>query len=642
MSELASPQLSWKENKTPVSDRFDDVYFSADDGIAESLYVFIHGCGMPEAFEGKNAFTVGETGFGTGLNFLLTWKEWREAKTDCQLHYISVEAFPLSKEELAQAYQTFEGLDEYGEEFLKHYPVNAAGFHHIVLDEGRVKLTLMFGEAAEMFAQVEGEVDAWYLDGFAPSKNPEMWRAEVFEQLGRLSKEGAIISTFTAAGFVKRGLQAVGFEMRKRNGYGRKRESLIGALKVSNKQLKNKWYFKPLKSFVKQKIAVIGGGIAGALTARRLLQDGHEVVIFERNDQAGLEGSGNRMGLIKPRVSLDRGFNIKAYLSAVSFYDNLDIDVWKGPRGIFELAKDSADVLRHKMVMEKNILPSSEIRHLSKEEASEMMGTEMQGGGLWFPNAGYVEPSNLCQALTSKMDIRTGVTITKISKQDDQWQLLSGEDIVFEGDAVVMATAGENAALNDYCDLAMRARRGQVSYVKATKQSEKLKYPLTGGGYLLPCVEGEHIIGATFEHWKDFFEKSYTEVTEVSHEKNREKLKTFFPDMEFEFICGRASMRAMTPDHNPIVGPIYSKDWYVKEYSAFMHGPRAKNFAPAEYVEGLYVICGLGARGMQTAPLLADVLSSYIAGTHCPVENRYREMLHPARSLMREIKKAKP
>ncbi|WP_419799820.1 tRNA (5-methylaminomethyl-2-thiouridine)(34)-methyltransferase MnmD [Terasakiella sp.] len=235
MKELGSAQLGWKENKTPVSGRFDDVYFSVDDGLAESLYVFVHGCGLPEALADKQAFNIAETGFGTGLNFLLTWQVWKESKTDCQLSYFSVEAFPLDKEELKQAYANFPDLAPFAAEFLDHYPTLTTGFHHIVLESGKVKLTLMLGDAADMFAELDGQIDAWYLDGFAPAKNPEMWRDDVFEQIGRLSRLGSVLSTFTAAGFVKRGLRDVGFDMSKRRGFGRKRDSLIGVFEENKK-----------------------------------------------------------------------------------------------------------------------------------------------------------------------------------------------------------------------------------------------------------------------------------------------------------------------------------------------------------------------------------------------------------------------
>ncbi|WP_135078233.1 bifunctional tRNA (5-methylaminomethyl-2-thiouridine)(34)-methyltransferase MnmD/FAD-dependent 5-carboxymethylaminomethyl-2-thiouridine(34) oxidoreductase MnmC [Terasakiella sp. SH-1] len=641
MNKLESPKLGWKENKTPVSERFDDVYFSVDDGVAESLYVFINGCGMPEAFEGKESFTVAETGFGTGLNFLLTWQCWKESGTQCQLNYLSVEAFPLSVNELREAYKNFPSLKGYGDEFLKFYPVLTPGFHHIVLEGGKVKLTLMLGDAAQMYQQATGQVDAWYLDGFAPAKNPEMWCQDVFDQMGRLSAPGAIVSTFTAAGFVKRGLQEAGFEMTKRKGFGRKRESLIGTLKVISQSIENKWFIKYLKPKIKKKVAVVGGGVAGCVTARRLMADGHEVHLFDRNKTAGQEGSGNRLGLIQPRITMEGGFNLRAYLHALSFYDHLGDDIWKGGRGIFQMAEDEEDLQRQKLLCKKLILPASEMTFLERDEASEKIGIEAQNAGLWFANAGCLEPEKLCKKISENIPSSFDVNIDHISQADGRWIVKSGGGIVFEGDAVVLATAGENSALNDFCTLPMGGRRGQVSYVQATDKTSKLRHAITGGGYMIPAYEREHIVGATFERWSDFFDYGYKEVSEEGHVRNREKLNTFMPDIEPEIRDGRSSIRAMTSDHLPIVGPVFSQDWYVEAYEALKHGPRGGDFVDAQYVEGLYVMCGLGARGVQTAPLLADILSSYIDGTACPIENTYREALHPARFLIRDIRKGR-
>ncbi|MDV7338716.1 bifunctional tRNA (5-methylaminomethyl-2-thiouridine)(34)-methyltransferase MnmD/FAD-dependent 5-carboxymethylaminomethyl-2-thiouridine(34) oxidoreductase MnmC [Terasakiella sp. A23] len=645
MSKLASPELNWKDGKTPVSGRFDDVYFSVDDGMAETDYVFVKGCGLPEGFEGKDHFVVAETGFGTGLNFLSTLKAWRESGTDCQLHFYSVEAYPLTKGQLKQAYQNFKGLEDEAEQLISVYPQITPGFHHVLLEGGKVKLTLMFGEAAEMFSQMNGKVDAWYLDGFAPAKNPEMWRAEVFEQMGRLSDKGTVLSTFTAAGFVKRGLIEVGFEMWKRPGYGRKRESLQGSFQGDYTRSKLAWYERSYKPSGKKKIAVIGAGAAGCIAAQRLVADGHEVIVFERNSHAGSEGSGNKIGLLNPKLFLSQEgadrFNTVAYLHAVRFYEQFVQTPWHGKRGLFQMAKDDGQDEKFRKLVELEVLPSNEISYLEADEASERLKMKVERGGIWFENSGCIEPSKLCQIVADTLNVRYDCAITKMEQSDDGWTLYSDEEIVFEGDCVIITTAGENQALNTYSELPMQPRRGQVSYVKATEETEKLEHALSYGGYMLPAKDGVHVVGASFDYWTDFFDHSYKDVKEESHDFNLQTLSIIRNIDEVEIVGGRANVRAMTADHYPMVGPVFSQDWYIQEYQGMSHGPKYKQFAPAEYIDGLYTICGLGARGVQTAPLLADILSSYISGTPCPVENAVRESLHPARFLMRKIIKGK-
>lgn len=644
MSELSSPELSWKDEKTPVSGRFDDVYFSADDGLAESMYVFVNGCGLPERLAGNTDFTVAETGFGTGLNFLLTLKEWKQSDQTCRLHYLSVEAFPLTPDQLRAAYNTFEGVDEEAEELLSVYPDLTPGFHHVVLQGGKVKLTLMFGDAAAMFADLDAGVDAWYLDGFAPAKNPEMWRAEVFHEIGRLARKGCILSTFTAAGFVKRGLADVGFSMTKRRGFGRKRESLIGTFEGEDLKVKAPWYQRNTAKGHKRKIAVIGAGVAGMCAALRLQADGHDVKVFERNSHAGSEGSGNRIGLLKPKLFLSQEgigrFNTIAYLHALRFYDRYADTPWHGARGIFQMMKEDADEDRFKNMIARKILPEGDLLFLTREEASLRLGMDVPKGGLWFSKAGCIEPSQLCQTIAKGLDVTYNCTITKMNKAD-HWCLYDDQGLVFEGDCIVLATAGENAALNTYSDLAMNGRRGQVSYIEATSKTAQLDHAASYGGYLLPAQEGVHVLGASFEKWSDLFDHGYEELSEESHAFNLKTLSSFMETEGLVVKGGRASIRAMTADHQPIVGPVYDQDWYMDIYGPLRHGPKRRTFAPAEYVEGLYTLCGLGARGVQTAPLLADILSSYINATPCPIENKIREALHPARFLMRDIIRGK-
>ncbi|NVK18279.1 MAG: bifunctional tRNA (5-methylaminomethyl-2-thiouridine)(34)-methyltransferase MnmD/FAD-dependent 5-carboxymethylaminomethyl-2-thiouridine(34) oxidoreductase MnmC [Methylocystaceae bacterium] len=645
MSELESPELEWKDAKTPVSARFDDVYFSADDGLAESQYVFLDGCGVSESFDGKDHVTIAETGFGTGLNFLLTLKAWQETQTDCIMHYISVEGFPLTKDQLRSAYKNFPGLDVFTEELLSVYPTLTPGFHHLVLQGGRVKLTLLLGEAVDMLSDLDCQVDAWYLDGFAPQKNPEMWRTEVFEQMARLSRTGTVLSTFTAAGFVKRGLDDAGFTMVKRKGFGRKRECLQGVFEAEETITKTLWYARTYDISKRKKIAVIGAGVAGLHAAYRLQADGHDVTVFERNAQAGMEGSGNRIGLIKPKLFLNQEgparFNTIAYLHALQFYDGFDDTPWHGDRGLFQVAKNEKDEDHMKELAAREILPSDDLIYLSAQQASKRLSLNVERGGLWYPRSGCVEPAPLCRIIAGLLDVEYESKITKIEKQDEGWRVYQGDNVLFTGDCVVLATAGENTALNEYCDLPMQGRRGQVSYVKAHAHSQSLAHAVSYGGYLLPAKDGEHIVGASFEYWPDFFDHSFEDVTDESHIHNLNILQGLMDTQNLEVTGGRASIRAMTGDHHPMVGPIFSKDWYREEYHRLKHGPRAKKFARAEYIDGLFTICGLGARGVQTAPLLADILSSYIAGTPCPVENTIREALHPARFLIRDIIKGK-
>lgn len=230
MTDLEPARLLWKEG-LPYSDKFQDCYFSAENGYAESLYVFMDHNNLPQRWMERSSFTIAETGFGTGLNFLTTLHEWRKSKTSSQrLTYFSIEKHPLLPTDLERALALWPTLATEAEDLFQHYPPLEAGPHFCSLPD--CELILLFGDVAQQLQQITPPVDAWYLDGFAPAKNPKMWSSHGFEQLAQLTAEQGTFSTFTAAGFVRRGLQDVGFSVKKSKGFGRKREMLSGVKNI--------------------------------------------------------------------------------------------------------------------------------------------------------------------------------------------------------------------------------------------------------------------------------------------------------------------------------------------------------------------------------------------------------------------------
>ena len=213
----------------PKSKEFDDVYFSADDGLAESEYVFLDGNRLPRKWQEEERFVICETGFGTGLNFLVAWHRFEETtKPHQKLDFISFEKFPLDAEEIELHLQPWADIFEgYLQKLVAEYPPLIPGFHRIVFNE-RVTLTLVFDDVNDAMSKLNARVDAWFLDGFKPSTNPDMWSDTVFKNMTRLSHEGTRMATFTAAGQVRRGLERAGFTVEKVQGFGRKRDMTIG------------------------------------------------------------------------------------------------------------------------------------------------------------------------------------------------------------------------------------------------------------------------------------------------------------------------------------------------------------------------------------------------------------------------------
>jgi tRNA 5-methylaminomethyl-2-thiouridine biosynthesis bifunctional protein len=222
--------IQWNENQ-PYSLDFNDVYFNSDNGLQETEYVFIAHNQLKQRFAAaeNSHFTIIETGFGTGLNFLAVAAQWLAlAPLSARLHYISIEKFPLNPADFFYAVHVWPKVPSISKEMTTQYDNLKVGLNTFNLADGRIQLDLHIGDVAEQLPRIKQIADAWLLDGFAPAKNAEMWSNEVFAHIARLSKTNTTFATFTSAGAVRRGLQAVGFHMEKHAGFGKKREMLSG------------------------------------------------------------------------------------------------------------------------------------------------------------------------------------------------------------------------------------------------------------------------------------------------------------------------------------------------------------------------------------------------------------------------------
>ncbi len=207
MEPLRPADLSFAEDGTPWSAAFGDVYHSAYGGPAQARHVFLGGNDLPQRWQGRDRFVILETGFGTGLNFLATWQAWRDDPQRCRrLHFISLEKFPLTVGDLARCQQAWPEFAELAKQLQASWPVLAPGMHRLYFDNGRVILTLVFGDATQCLRAIDASVDAFYLDGFSPAKNPDLWSPYFCKGLTRLAAPGATLATWSVAGNVRRAL----------------------------------------------------------------------------------------------------------------------------------------------------------------------------------------------------------------------------------------------------------------------------------------------------------------------------------------------------------------------------------------------------------------------------------------------------
>ncbi|MBU6234750.1 MAG: FAD-dependent 5-carboxymethylaminomethyl-2-thiouridine(34) oxidoreductase MnmC [Alphaproteobacteria bacterium] len=524
-----------------ISEKYGDIYFSAQDGLAETRHVFLQGNGLPQAWADTPRFCICETGFGTGLNFLATWKLFFDtAKAGQRLDYISIEKYPLTKEQIREALLPWrDELGVYLDAMLARYPIRARGFHRVDVSD-TVSLTLVFDDVKIALPQIDACVDAWFLDGFAPAKNPDMWEAPLYEQMARLSFEGTRFASFTAAGAVRRGLAENGFTVEKLKGYGRKRDMIAGRYA----QAKAKTVAR-----VPCDVAVIGGGIAGLSAAWHLQRQGARVVVYEAGADVALGASGNRLGMVNPKLTAQASPVSDYYAGAYAYalrvlagFEDIDFK----PYGALHLQVNDDKARRFEGYCENLGWHHDHMALLDAAAASEVAGVRVDVPCLYYPDAAAVSPAKFCKMLASKLDVRTN---TKL-------------DALPDADAVVVANAD---GVKDFFDLPVSRVRGQVSLLEPTDVSRRLRCNLSYGGYISPVIvdEGLHVCGATFQPWG-----TSPDVLAEDHTHNIQTLAKALPVFEGGFTVngGRTGFRTSSKDRLPIVGD------YDGAYLSVAHG----------------------------------------------------------------------
>lgn len=650
---LGDPAVTWGEDGTPQSGAFGDVYFSRGQGVAESRHVFLRGCGLPQAWQGRDHFTIGETGFGTGLNLLLAWQAWREdEQRPARLDLVSVEGFPLTAEDaaraLASATESCPALAPLVAALAAEWPPRQPGFHRVAFEGGRVRFLILQGPVEAMLERLDARVDAWFLDGFAPARNGAMWTPEVLARLAALSAPGARLATFTAAGAVRRGLQAAGFAVSKVAGYGHKRESLTAVLETPPPLSDHPapWFARPSQP-APRRVVVIGAGVGGCAAARALGRAGCAVVVVDRTGDAGAGASGNPLGMLKPRLTADGGlhgrFHALAYLHARRLLDRLpqEAGVWAGARGILSVARDAAE--RRAMERLAGTLVATDCQGVEAEEAGQLGGgITAPWGGLWFPRAGTIRPAAVCRALLGETPLLTGEVAGLHRTPEGVWQVHDPcGTLLAEADAVVLAAGPWVPALWPAAGLPIRCNRGEITLLPEGAAAPPLT--LSFGGYLTPALP-QAVLGATYDRLPKGPETpGWDQPRPESAAHNRAVLAAALPAVAEslgEAAGARVGLRATIDDHMPMVGPLFREETFRQQFEDLRHGRRrGAAAAPPPWEPGLWVLGALGSRGFQTAPLLAETLAALMTGGPLPLERDLLHAVHPARFLVRALKR---
>ncbi|HEY5409566.1 MAG TPA: tRNA (5-methylaminomethyl-2-thiouridine)(34)-methyltransferase MnmD [Caulobacteraceae bacterium] len=566
--------LDWSQDGAPRSRRFDDVYFSAEGGLDEARAVYLAGCGLPDAWRGRSRFTVGELGFGTGLNILALLELWRRTRpVGGRLVIFSIEAFPLSREDAAAALRAWPELEDLAAPLIRRWPT-AEGFHRIDFPGLDASLDLAVMEAAEALHAWDGRADAWFLDGFSPAKNPEMWREAVLTLLAQRSVPGARAASFTIAGAVRRGLQAAGFSVERRPGFGRKAERLEARLGEA----------APQTDYPAPRVCIIGAGIAGAALARAVKAQGLRPLVISG---AGVAASGNPAALVTPRFDAGGGvmarLHAQAFARAVTLYED-EIPESLIARGVLQLQAGPRDGRRFGVVAESPLFEPDGLELLSTAAAGERLGEPGEAGGLWIEEGLVIEPASVLGAWLADCP-RLEAEATSLRRTADGWAVIGADgEILAEADVVFIAGGFGSRRL--WPELPLQAVRGQASFAAVHERPQAAAW----GGYVIPTREGL-LFGATHDR-----DREDVEVLEEDHRRNLQTLAKARPELAASLqgrpLAGRAALRASTPDHAPVAAALEP---------------------------GLFALSGLGGRGFTLAPLLAEHIVSEALGASSPL-----------------------
>ncbi len=650
MSDFHHAQLDWDEQGRPLSREFDDVYFSPTSGFDETHHVFINGNDLTRRFGALPAggrFCIGETGFGTGLNFLCAWQLFRQqAPADARLHFVSVEKFPLSREDIQRALALWPQLAPLAAELLDQYVAVHPGFQRFSLANGRVVLTLLVGDAMDCLPELDARIDAWFLDGFAPAKNPEMWSPTLFAQLARLSAPGTTLATFTTAGFVRRALKEAGFAIKRTPGFGKKWEMSQGRFEGQAFLDAGKpWFARP--GFVPQsrEAVVIGAGLAGCASAASLAARGWQVTLLERHDAPAREASGNPQGVLYLKLSAHGTPLSRLILSGFGHTRRLLQRLEQGRDwqacGVLQLAFDEKEAQRQAKLIEA--FPADLLHSLDRSEAEALSGVALPAGGLFYPDAGWVHPPALCQLLAGHPNIQlvNHAEALELRQEAGRWHARAGDVTLASAPVVVLAGAAEVLRFRQAAGLALKRIRGQISRLPATAESAGLGTVLCAEGYVAPPRDGEHTLGASFD-----FHSTDVTPTAAEHAGNLELLEEISPDLgrrlrvadlEPARLEGRAAFRCTTPDYLPIVGPLADAEAFAETYAVLAKDARQVPDVAAPWLDGLYVNSAHGSRGLITAPLSGELLAAWLDGEPLPVPRAVAEACHPNRFALRRL-----
>ncbi|WP_397475291.1 tRNA (5-methylaminomethyl-2-thiouridine)(34)-methyltransferase MnmD [Pusillimonas sp.] len=611
---LVPARLQWDETGTPFSELYGDVYHARQGAIEQARHIFLRGNGLPERWRGRASFTVCETGFGLGRNFLALWQAWRDDPRRCaRLHVLAFEAHPFLASDLAAASRELpEGLRELAGQLVDAWPVLLPGVHRLEFEAGRLTLTLFFGRIEQAAREAQAGADAFFLDGFAPDKNPAMWSPALFGQLVRLGRPEATAATWCVNGVVRRALRDAGFIVNKAPGFGGKREMTRAVLRPGLG-----WGSTAINS---GPVLIIGAGPAGAGLAHALAARGRQALVVDPVlvNGRGASHRGHLAAAMTPLVSGDDDQRARlsrsGVLRALHRWQGLPLRARPSRVGTIELLADASQEALRRSTLDTLQFPEAWVRWLDADEVSRRVGFRLDRPGTFFADGQLVHPEPLLDALLDNSHIQCRAAhIESLRRDGKRWLAKCDNGSIFEAETVVLANSTAAATLLSTCvDLRKLPKlssgwrlAGQVSHFRALDAGRDPATILSAEGYWLPSIGGINVAGSTY-----VANAAGSAVTEHGHriisEQMAGMLKMKADDVMrlLDASGGWAGWRAVVGGRLPVFGPVQG-------------------------VQGLWLACAYGSRGLTWSALAGDLLAASLDAEPLPLERSLQRAVAP-------------